>query len=204
MAIKNIVFDFGGVLMDWDPRYMYRKVFQSVDEMEYFLQNICTTDWNAQFDKGVPFQDGVDERMEKFPNYKEEIQLYKDRWIEMVGGDIPENSKLVYELKENYRLFGLTNWAADTFQLVYDQYPFFKEFEGIVVSGTEKIIKPDPAIFNILLKRYQIQSSESLFIDDNYDNIQVAEKLGFNTIWVEEHTDLSEELISAGIAILEN
>jgi 2-haloacid dehalogenase len=201
MQIKNIVFDFGGVLMDWDPRYMYRKVFESEEEMEYFMQHICHSKWNAQFDKGLPFQEGVNERIEKFPEYKEQIQMYKDRWIEMVGGDIPENSKLVYELKPNYRLFGLTNWAADTFKLVYDQYSFFKEFEGIVVSGTEKIIKPDPAIFNILLKRYQIQSSDSLFIDDNYDNILVAEKLGFKTIWVKEHTDLRIELISAGLLL---
>jgi 2-haloacid dehalogenase len=201
MQIKNIVFDFGGVLMDWDPRYMYRKVFESEEEMEYFMQHICHSKWNAQFDKGLPFQEGVNERIEKFPEYKEQIQMYKDRWIEMVGGDIPKNSKLVYELKPSYRLFGLTNWAEDTFQLVYNQYPFFKELEGIVVSGTEKIIKPDPAIFNILLKRYQIQSSESLFIDDNYDNILVARELGFETIWVEPSTNLREELISAGIAL---
>lgn len=199
MNIKNIVFDFGGVLMDWNPRYMYRKVFQPEEKMEYFLRNICTTQWNAQFDKGLPFQVGIDERIDKFPEYKEEIQMYKDRWLEMIGGDIPENSKLVYELKPYYRLFGLTNWAEDTFKLVYDQYPFFKEFEGIVVSGTEKIIKPDPEIFRLLLKRYHIKSAESLFIDDNYDNILVAEKLGFKTIRVEEHTDLRIELISAGI-----
>lgn len=199
MNIKNIVFDFGGVLMDWEPRYMFRKVFLSEEKMEYFLQNICTMEWNAQFDKGLPFQEGVNERMEKFPKYKEEIQMYKDRWMEMVGGDIPENSKLVYELKEQYRLFGLTNWAADTFQLVYNDYAFFQEFEGIVVSGTEKIIKPDPAIFRLLLSRYQIEASECLFIDDNYDNIIVAKELGFETVWVEETTNLRKELIELGI-----
>jgi len=193
MNIKNIIFDFGGVLMDWDPRHMYRKVFETEEEMEYFLQTICTFEWNAQFDKGLDFQEGVDERIEKFPNYKKEIQMYKDRWIEMVSGDIPQNSQLIYELKGNYRLFGLTNWAADTFELVYQQYSFFKELEGIVVSGEEKVIKPDPAIFHILLDRYQIRSSESLFIDDNIDNIQVAKELGFETIWIQKSTNLREE-----------
>lgn len=202
MNIKNIVFDFGGVLMDWDPRYMYRKVFKTEEKMENFLQTICTTEWNAQFDKGLDFQEGINERIEKFPEYKEEIQLYKDRWIEMISGDIPENSQLIYELKENYKLFGLTNWAADTFELVYEQYPFFKELEGIVVSGEEKIIKPNPAIFKILLNRYQIKSSESLFIDDNYDNILTARELGFGTIWLEESTDLKEKLIDSGIKAL--
>lgn len=199
MSIKNIVFDFGGVLMDWDPRYMYRKVFQSEEEMEYFMKHICHSKWNAQFDKGLPFQEGIDERIEKFPKYKVQIQMYKDRWIEMVGGDIPENSKLIYELKPNYRLFGLTNWAADTFKLVYEQYPFFKEFEGIVVSGEEKVIKPDPAIFKILLKRYHLNSHECLFIDDNHDNIVVAKELGFETVWVEPTTNLKEELIKLEI-----
>lgn len=181
--------------MDWNPRYMYRKVFQSEEEMEYFMQQVCHSKWNAQFDKGLPFQEGIDERIQKFPKYKEQIQMYKDRWIEMVGGDIPENSKLVYVLKPNYRLFGLTNWAADTFKLVYERYPFFKEFEGIVVSGEEKVIKPDPEIFNILLKRYSLKSHECLFIDDNRDNIDVAKELGFETVWVEASTNLREELI---------
>lgn len=199
MNIKNIVFDFGGVLMDWDPRYMYRKVFQSEEEMEYFMQHICHSKWNAQFDKGLPFQEGIDERIEKFPKYKKEIQMYKDRWIEMMGGDIPKHSKLVYELIPNYRLFGLTNWATDTFRLVYKQYSFFKEFEGIVISGEEKVIKPDPEIFNILLKRYDIKSNECLFIDDNDENISTAKELGFETIWVEESTYLKEELLQFGV-----
>ena len=194
MEIKNIIFDFGGVLMDWDPRYMYRNVFDNDDEMEFFLENICNSDWNIQQDAGRSFEDATNELVLKFPKYESEIRSYFSRWIEMIGGAIDENVILIEGLKEKYRLFGLTNWSAETFPLVFNQYPFFKELEGIVVSGTEKVVKPDASIYKLLLDRYKLAAEESLFIDDNKENIIAANKLGFKTIHLGEKVNLKSEL----------
>ncbi|PWJ42773.1 HAD family hydrolase [Sediminitomix flava] len=193
MEIKNIIFDFGGVVMDWDPRYLYKDIFNDTDEMEYFLTEVCTLEWNATLDEGKSFSDGVAELLPKFPQYKKEIKLYHTNWIKMIAGEIKKNTSLIPLVKENYRLFGLTNWSAETFPLVFHDYPFFKELEGIVVSGEEKVIKPNPKIYQILLSRYNINAEESLFIDDNKDNIEAAQKLGFQTIHLAEKVDLKHE-----------
>lgn len=194
MEIKNIVYDFGGVLMDWNPRYFYRDVFEDVEEMEYFLREVCSLEWNSQVDAGRPFAVIVEELIALFPKYENEIRLYQSNWINMVGGAIEENVATIHHLKKKYRLFGLTNWSAETFPLVFEKYAFFKELEGIVVSGAEKIIKPDERIYKILLSRYELNAQECLFIDDNKDNIIAAEKLGFQCIYLEEDMDLMLEL----------
>jgi 2-haloacid dehalogenase len=193
--IKNIVFDFGGVLIDWNPRYLFRHVFADSAEMEFFLENVCTSKWNLNQDAGNPLEKGTRDLQAKFPEYYNEIELYYKNWIQMIGGDIAENSRLVKPLKEKYRLFGLTNWSAETFPLVYEHYPFFKDLEGIVVSGTEKLIKPDKAIFDVLLKRYQLCANECLFIDDNLDNILASKELGFNTLHLAPQIQLEAELV---------
>ncbi|MRT92805.1 HAD family phosphatase [Ancylomarina sp. 16SWW S1-10-2] len=193
MEIKNIIFDFGGVLMDWDPRYMYRNVFDNETEMEFFLENICNSEWNVKQDAGRSFDEATEELVLKFPKYENQIRIYFSRWIEMIGGAIDENVVLIEDLKDKYRLFGLTNWSAETFPLVFNEYPFFKELEGIVVSGTEKIVKPDASIYKLLLNRYGLTANESLFIDDNKENIIAANKLGFKTIHLSEKVNLKEE-----------
>ncbi len=201
MTIKNIIFDFGAVVMDWNPEYLYKKIFKDETERNYFLTEICHLDWNYQFDKGKPFQEGIDELKAKFPKYSKEIQLYKDRWIEMIKGEIVENSSLVPVLSKKYNLYGLTNWSAETFAIVYEKYDFFKIFKGIVVSGKEKVIKPDPAIFKILLSRYNLKAEESLFIDDNKKNTNAAEKLKFHTIHYTEDMNLRNELLKRNIEL---
>ena len=193
MEIKNIIFDFGGVLMDWDPRYMYRNVFDDDNEMEFFLETICNSDWNIKQDAGRTFDEATKELIIKYPKYENEIRIYFSNWIEMIGGAIDENVVLIDDLKDKYRLFGLTNWSEETFPLVFNKYSFFKEFEGIVVSGTEKIIKPDAGIYKLLLSRYGLTANESLFIDDNQDNITAANKLGFKTIHLGEKVNLKDE-----------
>lgn len=196
MKIKNIIYDFGGVLMDWNPRYLYKNIFQDEEEMEYFLTEVCTLEWNSQVDAGRPFSTIVKELITVHPKYEKEIKLYQSHWIDMVGGSIEENVKTIGLLKGNYRLFGLTNWSAETFPLVFNQYPFFKKLEGIVVSGEEKTIKPDAKIYQILLDRYELIAEECLFIDDNQANILTAEKLGFQCIHLTEKTNLMKELES--------
>lgn len=194
MIIKNIIFDFGGVLIDWNPRYLYRNIFHDEVEMEFFLNKICGPEWNLKQDAGRTFNEATNELLNKFPQYENEIKSYYSNWTTMIGGAIEENVALIGGLKNQYRLFGLTNWSAEAFPIVFNQYPFFKEFEGIVVSGIEKMVKPDARIYNLLLTRYGLLANESLFIDDNQENISAANKLGFKTIHLKEKVILKNEL----------
>ncbi|HEY5461795.1 MAG TPA: HAD hydrolase-like protein [Hanamia sp.] len=151
MKIENIIFDFGGVLVDWNPRYFYRDHFQNENEMEDFLTHICTDEWNIQQDKGRSLSEGTIMLQKKFPEFHSMIQLYYDKWETMLKGDIPGTVSLLYKLKKKYKLFGLTNWSAETISIAYNRFSFFKEFDGIVVSGEEKMIKPDKKNFHLLL-----------------------------------------------------
>jgi len=197
--ISNIVFDFGGVLVDWNPEYLFKDVFRDKTELEYFLQNVCTPDWNERQDAGRSIAEAIRTLQEQHPQYRNEIRLFYDEWTTMLGGPIEQNVALLEPLKANYRLFGLTNWSAETFPIAYDLYPFFSEFEGIVVSGKEKLAKPDERIFLLLLERYGLVAAECLFIDDNARNIQAATALGFRTLHLKNDTCLMEELTQLGI-----
>src|SRR5450432_2143767 len=139
------------------------------------------------------------ELQEKFPEHEVKIQLYYDQWEKMIKGDIPQNVTVLRNLKEKYKLYGLTNWSAETFPIVCKRYSFFTLFDGIVVSGEEKLIKPDKKIFELMLERYHLDAKNSLFIDDNVNNIQTAKEMGFETIHVLEKTDLKRELYALGL-----
>ena len=182
-SIRNIVFDFGGVLIDWNPRYLYRTYFNDDREMEYFLSNVCTGEWNAEHDRGRTFDEGVRLLEERFPQYSEAIRLYRDGWESMLNGEFPGTVALLIKLKKlGYGIYGLTNWSAETFPIALSKYPVLHRFDGIVVSGQEKLIKPDPKIFGILLERYGLNAGECIFIDDSPANIETAARLGFNTV----------------------
>ena len=197
--INTIIFDFGGVLIDWNPRYMYRDEFEESSEMEDFLSTVCTEDWNLQQDKGRSLAEGTRILEDRFPEHAENIRLYYNQWEKMIKGDIPQNVSLLRDLKEKYKLYGLTNWSAETFPIVFKQYSFFALFDGIVISGEEKLIKPDKKIFEVLLERYHLKAESALFIDDNINNIQAAKEMGFATIHVLEKTDLKSELYALGL-----
>lgn len=197
--IKNIVFDFGGVLIDWNPVYLYREVFETEEEMHYFLSHICRYDWNLKQDAGRPIAEATREMQEQHPEYAEEIGYYYGRWDEMLGGTIEKNVRLVEPLKARYRVYGLTNWSAETLPLAIKRYDFFSLLDGIVVSGEEKIVKPDPALYRILLERYGLKAEESLFIDDNAANIETAQILGFHTVHLTPDMDLEAFLKEQGI-----
>ncbi|SZD72158.1 Phosphorylated carbohydrates phosphatase TM_1254 [Candidatus Ornithobacterium hominis] len=200
MKIKNIVFDFGGVLMDWDPVYYYKDKFESEDAMDHFLENVCTHDWNIQQDAGRSLQEATEERVAKFPEYEKHIRDYYSEWEQMLKSDIYENTYLVGKLKEkSYPLYGLTNWSAETFGIAFRRYGVFQLFDGIVVSGEEKTIKPESKIYKILLERYQLKAEECLFIDDNLQNIEAAERLGFQTIHCPSGTNLKLALENLGL-----
>ena len=187
--------------MDWDPRYFFKDHFNDDEKMEHFLKNIATDEWNAEQDRGRTLAEGTEIQVAKHPEWEKEIRAYYDNWTTMLKSDMPHNVEVLRKLEHSkYELFGLTNWSAETFPYALENYDFFKIFEGkIVVSGTEKLIKPDPAIWEVLLNRYQIKAEESVFIDDNAKNIEVAKSLGFICIHIKEDTDLEKELRELGV-----
>ena len=193
--MKNIIFDFGGVLVDWNPRHLYRKIFSSEEEMEYFLTQICNGEWNAKQDAGRPFAQAVAELQKQYPQYAAQIAVYFDRWEEMLGGEIPGMADLVRTLKrKGYKLYGLSNWSAETFPVARAKYAVFDALDGMVVSGQEKCIKPFPKIYQILLSRYNLKAEDCIFIDDNIKNVEAARELGFSAIRFTSPQELKNEL----------
>lgn len=195
MAIKNIVFDFGGVLIDWNPHYLYRQIFDEEQDMLWFLENVCTPEWNLELDKGYPFHKAVSELQQKYPEYKGPIKAYHEQWHEMLGGEISDSVKILNDLQSrNYPVYGLTNWSSETYPIAYKNYDFLKSLDGIVVSGEEKMVKPDPKLFRVLIERYHIKPEESLFIDDKKENVEGARQLGFLGIPFTSPGDLRRQL----------
>ena len=191
----NVVFDLGGVLFDWNPRYLYRKLTTSEKEVEDFLANICTSEWNSRLDRGTPFKQGVEELCRQHPEKSDWIKAYQTRWPEMVGGVFDENVQLLTELHQmNVPLYSITNWSSETFESVRQNYPFMKYFDDIVVSGEEKITKPDPRIYKILLDRNSLKAEQCIFIDDVLKNIEGAKSLGFKAIQAQTPTQLRHDL----------
>ena len=193
--IKNIIFDFGAVLVDWNPRYLFVPYFGDADKAEWFLTEICPYEWNAQCDAGRPIKDITEERVAEFPAWEKEIRMYFDRWVDMMGGPIPGMVALVREYKQRgYGVWGLTNWSAETFPLVRDDYPVFKLLDGYVVSGEEKLLKPDARLYRVLLDRYGLKAEECVFIDDNPNNTAGAEAVGIKGIVFQGVEQLRKQL----------
>ncbi len=198
--IKNIIFDFGGVLVEWNPRYFYRTYFKTEEEMEYFLGNVCTTEWNTMQDAGRPLEEGVRLMIEQHPEYQDAIEHYYAEWETMLHSDIPETAELLREVKAaGYGVYGLTNWSAETIGSAFRRYDFFKLFEGIVISGVEKLIKPDHRIYRLLLERYGLTAEECVFIDDNPANIAAAEELGIRGILFTDAASARAQLQELGV-----
>ena len=182
--INTIIFDLGAVLIDWNPHYMYRTLFTDEQEMIDFLANICTSDWNEEQDAGRSLQEGTDLLVAQFPEHEANIRAFYSRWIEMLGEPFHDTVKIFKQLKESgkYKIYALTNWSAETFPMAQERFDFLGWFDGIVVSGAEKMRKPTPAFYQTLLDRYHVNADEALFIDDNYRNILAAEKMGIECI----------------------
>jgi 2-haloacid dehalogenase len=199
--IKAIIFDFGGVLLDWNPRNLYRRFFQNDREaMEKFLSEIRFMDWNAQQDKGRPFREGVAILSSQYPQYRHLIQAYHEYWEESIVGEISGTVEIVKKLKQKgYPLYGLSNWSAETFPIARRKYPFFDLFDDIILSGEVKLIKPETEIFHLLLKRIDKVAEECLLVDDSDINISVAQKLGFVTIHYQSPDQLKSELTRIGL-----
>jgi 2-haloacid dehalogenase len=192
----TVIFDLGGVLIDWNPRYLYRKIFKTEEEIDWFFQNVCTHDWNEKQDAGRSFEEATEELVVKFPDHEKAIRAWYGRWQETIGGPIHDTVEILRQIKtENrFKLYALTNWSAQTFPWALENFEFLHWFEGIVVSGIEKTRKPFPEFYNILLDRYKVNPSKSIFIDDVPRNLHGAEAVGINGIHFQSPTQLKEEL----------
>jgi 2-haloacid dehalogenase len=203
VAIDTIVFDLGGVLVDWNPRYLYRKLIPDEREMETFLRDVCTQEWNEKHDAGQPFAKGTSELIAQFPEKESLIRAYFDRWPEMLGGSIAGTVYILEQLRKNgaYRLLALSNWSSETFPLAVGKFPFLNYFEAVLLSGKEKLIKPDPQFFKLLSSRYNVEPERALFIDDVQKNVDAANRLGFRTIRFQNPQQLERDLIGHGISL---
>jgi 2-haloacid dehalogenase len=201
--INTIIFDLGAVLIDWNPGYLYRKIFEEEAQVQHFLGHICTPEWNEEQDGGRPLQEATDLLVSRFPDHAVHIRAFYGRWQEMLGGPITGSVEILKALKEsgNYRLYALTNWSAETFPIALERYDFLGWFDGVVVSGTEKDRKPFPSFYNTLLTRYQVKPQEALFIDDNLRNVHAAEQLGIASIHFTSPEQLREKLPAYGVLV---
>lgn len=195
-----VIFDFGGVLVDWNPRHLYRKLFGDDEEgMERFLTEVTTNEWNLQQDKGRPWSEAVALLTKEHPQHVGLIAAYHERWPETLKGPIDDSVTILHDLKKaGHPLYGLTNWSHETFPFARERYAFFDWFDGIVVSGEEGMIKPDPKLYETLLERYDIDPKRAIFIDDNKHNVEAAEALGIHGIHFHSPAQLRSELIALG------
>jgi 2-haloacid dehalogenase len=195
-SIKAIIFDYGNVLLEWNPRFVYQRYFPNDPEgMERFFQEVNFADWNMQQDKGRPFTEGVAILSRQFPHYSHLIQAYHEHWIDSVGGPVLGTVNLLKRLKKTgYALYGLSNWSAETFPLMRRKHDFFDLLDDMVISGEVGYVKPDPEIFQILLDKIGRPANDCLFIDDSLANIGQAQRLGFATIHFQSSQQLESSL----------
>jgi 2-haloacid dehalogenase len=207
MAIKAVVFDFGGVLIDWDREYMYRKLIADDTERRWFLDHVVAMDWVLQQDAGQTIADGNAELIARFPEHEALIRAFYERWHEMVGGVLEEGVALVDKIDATgVPLFGLTNWSAETFPWAWERFAILRRFREVIVSGRVQVAKPDPAIFALMWTEIErhvpgIAPREVAFIDDNAHNIRAANALGWNAIHHKSAAETESELKALGLAV---
>jgi 2-haloacid dehalogenase len=202
--INAIIFDLGGVLIDWNPEYVFLDVFKGDrHKMKWFFDEICTMDWNENQDAGYPIAKATEERVAMFPEHEEHIRMYYGRWVEMLGGRINDSVNILKALIEDkrFKVVALTNWSHETFPIALERFDFLHWFEGIVVSGEEKTRKPFPEIYETTLSRFNISAERSIFIDDNLRNVKSAQSLGINGIHFKNPEGLINELRNYNINI---
>ena len=197
----NVVFDIGNVLVHWEPRALYRKFFATEDEVEWFLANVCNHDWNLEQDRGRSFADAVIEATARFPEHADAIAAYDLRWHETVLGPIDGSVAIIEELKaRGTPLYAITNFNQDKFRETVARFPFLRLFRDIVVSGDERVVKPDPAIYRLLMERNGLAAEACVFIDDSLKNVLGAKAVGMKAIHFTGPDALRTEL--AGLELL--
>ncbi len=199
--IKTIIFDLGGVLIDWSPDYVFKTIFDDEKEKQYFFDNVCTPHWNELQDAGRPIAEANELLIKEFPQYEEQILAFYGRWEEMLGGPIQGTVEILKELIDNkkHRVLALTNWSAETFPIALGLYDFLHWFEGTLVSGVEKLKKPDPVFYQLMLDRYDIDPITALFIDDNLRNVEASNDFGLPAIRFLSPEGLRADLLDLGV-----
>ena len=198
---NTVVFDLGGVLLDWDPRNLYRKMFDGDDDrMEWFLAEVCTPEWNQAMDAGWPFAEASAPLIEFYPDYKEHILAWHGRWAEMLSGPIEGTVQVLEDLSDaGVRLLALTNWSAETFPEARRKFAFMQRFDAIVVSGEHELAKPDPELYWILLDHHEVDPTRAVFVDDREANVETANQLGMTGLVFADPTELREDLERLGL-----
>ena len=202
--MDTIVFDLGGVLIDWNPEYVFLKEFRGDREkMNWFFENICTSAWNKQQDAGHSLEQATRKRITLFPEHERLIRMYYGEWEQMLGYELTGTVEILKKLHQSpdYTIYALTNWSGETFPVALQKFSFLSWFKGIVVSGDEKHVKPDPSIYKLLLERYGLDATTCVFIDDRADNVQAAVDLGFNGIQFSNDHQLHKQLNDLNIKI---
>ena len=181
---STVVFDLGGVLIDWDPRHLYRKMFNSDEAaMEAFLATVCSPEWNARQDAGRPFAEAVAQLVDAFPSERERIVAFHERWPETLGEGIAGTVAILGELHARaVPLYALSNWSAETFPIARERFPFLGLFDAIVISGQERISKPDPRLYRVLFDRHGLDPRDTVFVDDAPRNVEVAAEMGMHAL----------------------
>ena len=198
--IQAVIFDFGNVLLEWDPRHVYRRYFPDDEAMEDFFREVSFMEWNAQQDKGRSFAEGVAELSRQFPHHADLIRAYHENWKDSIGNHLEGTVEIMKRLKQaGYKLYGLSNWSAETFPLMRDKFEFFDLLDDIVISGEVGMIKPEPEIFEHMLERIGKPANACLFIDDASANVEQALRMGFAAIQFHSPGQLESELRRSGI-----
>ncbi|GLQ96568.1 HAD family hydrolase [Dyella mobilis] len=199
-GVDTVIFDLGNVLIGWDPRHLYRRLIDDEAQMEWFLREVCSSEWNERQDAGRPWAEATALLRAQFPEHADWIDAYHLRWQETLLGPIEGSVTLLAELKaRGVRLLALTNWSHETFPIARRLYPFLQWFEGIVVSGEEQLVKPDPRIYRRLLERYAVEPASALYIDDSARNVATAEALGMRGWWFRDPPGLRRHLVELGL-----
>ncbi len=200
-TINTLVFDLGGVLIDWNPDYLYNKIIPDEKERKCFLSTICTPDWNEEQDAGRSLREATEHLVGKYPDHERAIRAYYDRWTEMLGGPIRETVEIFRELKARgqLNLYALTNWSAETFPVALEMYEFLHWFDGRLVSGEEMMRKPSLEIYRKLIDRFGIEPKKAIYVDDNIRNVLPARELGFIGIHFRTPALFREELVGLGL-----
>lgn len=198
-----VVFDIGNVLIEWDPRHLYRKLFTQEDQMERFLRDVCPMEWNQELDRGRSFAEAIEERVALFPQFEREIRAYDTGWHDMVPGEIRGTVDLLEELKAaRIPLYAITNFSNEKFAEARVRFPFLTtSFIDIVISAEERLLKPDPRIYEILLRRNGLEASRTLFIDDTMHNVEAARAVGMNAVHFAGPEKLRSDLIAHGLPL---
>lgn len=202
--IKTIIFDLGGVLIDWNPEYVYLKEFRGDrHKMDWFLNHVCAWDWNVNQDAGYSLEKATQERIDMFPEYKEYIRMYYGRWEEMLGFSHTGTLEILKQLVDNpkFRVLALTNWSGETFPVALKKFPWLQWFEGILVSGDEGIRKPYKEIYDLMLSRYDIDPSQAVFIDDSPNNIKGCQAAGITGVHFTDAKTLAVQLRALGVCV---